>query len=208
MAENKILGKDIPTLTVKESRKVANIIRNEESTESSVSLAVKMGASSKLHFTVDSLSEDLNVVDTSIKSSIKEEVVYTTIFDTEEDKDKIVYTTDEGEISLVRKPSFTVDIRHKAFAIEARQTLNFIISTLVDNKFFGDATLETSVENLKDILAFSKVSFSVDKDIKKRWEDAADKGTLPSSIDCFMKRVEEPVPLFDVLYTVKEGGEE
>jgi hypothetical protein len=197
--ENKILGQEIPTLTIKESRKIANIIRNDEE---DLSLASKIGASTKLHSTVDILSEDINVVDTSIKKSVKEEIVYTTIFDHGVegiDKDKVVYTTEEGDITLVKKVPSVVNIKYKSFNAYCRELLSSLLI---------DCSDKSAAKALIEALPFCTVSFSIDKDCKAKIEEALDKGTIPTSLVSFVTASKEAVPMFDILYTSKEGGEE
>lgn len=188
--ENKILGKEIPVLTIKESRAIANIVRNETK---EVSLASRMGASSKLHSTVEILSDDIAVIDSSIKEDIKEEVVYTTIFDHGvEDKDKVVYTTEDGEIALVKKSSSTYTFTFKRFNSQCRMWLAVLLK-----KYPEDINSKFLLESLN----YCDVSFTINKD--KFIKDYAS-GTLPEILKEFIKAVPETAPMFDVLYSMKE----
>lgn len=202
--KKQILGNEIPQLTIKESRKIANIIRNDES---EVSLAAKMGAASKLHSTVEILNEDVAVVDDSIKQEVKSEVVYTTIFDYGvEDKDKVVYTTDEGKITLVKKVKPTVNIRYKAFNNYMRELLMVILHRASKT---DDEDLNFFVKEFEEALPLCSTSFSIDKDNKKVWESKVDDKTLSLNLCKFVITSHVHTPMFDVLYTVKEkGGEE
>lgn len=197
----KILGTDVPTLTIKESRKVANILRNSDK-ENSLSLAVKMGASSKLHSTVDTLKEDLSTVDSDIKKSIKEEVVYTTLFDYGiEDKETVVYSTGDGEIAFVKKGASSFEFRNRAFHYHCCRIFNNLRSAC------KEGSLENIVKNLELLeiaLSYGKVKFNIDKDaLLKAYKD----GSLPDCLKFYIKPKAEAVPMIDILYTEKEGEE-
>ena len=210
MEEKKILGSELPTLTVKESRRIANIIRNEEADSSTITLASKMGASAKLHSTVETLQEDVQVVDKSIKSTVEVKEVYTTIFDYgveggDETADKVVYTTAEGEIALIKKPSKKYNFSYKRLYADALSRLSAFLLICKDST---DPKVKAMYDKLAlEVLDNLSVAFNLSADDKKRWIDKIDDGSLPSYLKTYVQVVEEPTPMFDILFTEK-GGEE
>ena len=211
MEEKKILGSELPTLTVKESRRIANIIRNEEADSSTITLASKMSASAKLHSTVETLQEDVQVVDKSIKSTVEVKEVYTTIFDYgveggDEIADKVVYTTAEGEIALVKKPSKKYNFSYKRLYVYALSRLSAFLLTCKDST---DPKVKAMYDKLaSEVLDNITIGFNLSADDKKRWIDKIEDGSLPSYLKTYVQVVEEPTPMFDILFTEKEGGEE
>lgn len=211
MEEKKILGSELPTLTVKESRRIANIIRNEEADSSSITLASKMGASAKLHSTVETLQEDVQVVDKSIKSTVEVKEVYTTIFDfgaegTDETADKVVYTTADGEIALVKKSSKKYNFAYKRLYADALSRLSAFLLTCKDST---DPKVKAMYDKLaSEVLDNMTIGFNLSPEDKKRWMDRIDDGSLPLFLKTYVQVIEEPTPMFDILFTEKEGGEE
>ena len=212
MAEKKILGSELPVLTVKESRRIANIIRNEETDSSTITLASKMGASAKLHSTVETLQEDVIVVDKSIKKTVEVKEVYTTIFDfgaeggAEETPDKVIYTTAEGEIALVKKASKKYNFAYKRLYSDCLSRMSAFLLTCKDST---DPKVKAMYDKLcLEVLDNVSIAFNLSTDDKKRWIDKIEDGSLPSYLKTYVQVIEEPTPMFDILFTEKEGGEE